>query len=63
MTTLKYVYWQEGEFWLGYLHDYPDYQTQGLSLEDLEDHLRDLYHDISSGKIPGIRRVGELVIA
>jgi len=28
--------------WLGYLEDYPDYWTQGESIEDLEDHLRDI---------------------
>ena len=45
MNGLRYVYWQDGEFWLGYLEDYPDYMTQGESLEDLQDHLRDLYAD------------------
>ena len=34
----------------------PDYLTQGESLEDLEDNLRDLYRDLTSGEIPGIRR-------
>ena len=27
MRTLKYTFWQDGEFFLGYLNDYPDYQT------------------------------------
>jgi hypothetical protein len=29
MQTIKYVYWQEDDAWLGYLQDYPDYWTQG----------------------------------
>ena len=29
MRTVKYVYWQEGGLWIGYLQDYPDYWTQG----------------------------------
>lgn len=36
--------------------------TQGESLPDLEDHLRDLLKDMSSGAIPSVRRVAELQI-
>lgn len=62
MHSVKYVHWQEGEAWLGYLQDYPDYWTQGESLDDLLEHLRDLYFDLAGGKIPGARKVGEFVI-
>jgi hypothetical protein len=63
MQTVKYVYWQEDDAWLGYLEEYPDYWTQGESLDDLLAHLRDLYVDLSSGQIPGVRRLGELVVS
>jgi hypothetical protein len=63
MQVVKVVYWQEGGFWLGYLQDYPDYWTQGETLDDLKEHLTDLYRDIASGEIPGIRTVGELVVS
>ena len=56
----KYKYWQEGEHWLGCLEEFPDYITQGESLEDLKEHLTDLYKDLSGGTIPSIRRVDEL---
>lgn len=59
---VNYLFWQEDDAWLGYLQDYPDYWTQGESLDDLIDHLRDLYLDLSGGMIPGARRVGALVI-
>ena len=52
MQTVKIVYWQEGEAWLGYLQDYPDYWTQGETLDDLREHLKDLYLDVASGAIP-----------
>ena len=58
----KYTYWKEGEFWLGYLYDFPDYQTQGNSLEELKENLADLYKDLSQGKIPSARRTDELDI-
>lgn len=63
MQTTKYVYWEEDGAWLGYLQDYPDYWTQGETLDDLKDHLRDLYADLTSGEIPGIRKLDELVLA
>jgi predicted RNase H-like HicB family nuclease len=62
MQTIKYVHWEEDRAWIGYLQDYPDYWTQGETLEDLQTHLRDLYQDLSDGQIPGIRKVDELVI-
>ncbi|MBI4464220.1 MAG: type II toxin-antitoxin system HicB family antitoxin [Acidobacteria bacterium] len=58
--TVRYVYWQEDDMWLGYLEEFPDYRTQGESLEDLQDHLRDLYSDLTSGAIPNVRRIAEL---
>ena len=63
MRTLKYTYWQDGNFYLGYLIDYPDYQTQAKSKEELIENLKDLLHDIESGDIPFIRKVEELVLA
>lgn len=62
MATARYVHWQDGEMWLGYFEDFPDYLTQGESLEDLQVHLRDLYRDLTSGEIPGVRRVAELPV-
>ena len=63
MKTVHYVHWQDGDMWLGYLEDYPDYMTQGQSLEELQENLRDLYEDLTSGEIPGVRKVAELQIA
>ena len=60
--TTRMVYWQEDEWWLGYLEEFPDYWTQGESLEDLKDHLRALYLDLTSRELPGIRRVAELTL-
>jgi predicted RNase H-like HicB family nuclease len=62
MESTKYIYWQAKDQWLGYLQDYPDYWTQGNSLEDLETHLRDLYSELTSGEIPGVRKLAELTI-
>lgn len=63
MNVVKIVYWEDDGAWIGYLQDYPDYWTQGETLDDLKEHLRDLYQDITGGHITGIRKVEELVVA
>ena len=63
MQTVKITVWEEDGVWLGYLIEYPDYWTQGETEDDLREHLRDLYNDLTSGEIPGIRRVADLVIS
>jgi len=63
MPNVRYIHWQDGDMWLGYLEDYPDYMTQGESLEELQENLKDLYEDLTGGHIPGVRKVGELWIA
>lgn len=63
MQTAKFLFWEEDGAWLGYFLDYPDYWTQGETLDDLKEHLKDLYHDLTSGAIAGIRKVDELVVS
>ncbi len=63
MRSLGFTYWQDGDFWLGHLDEYPDYETQGTSLEDLKAHLLDLYRDLSAGLIPAARRHAELELS
>jgi predicted RNase H-like HicB family nuclease len=62
MQAVKIVYWEDDGAWVGYLQEYPDYWTQGETFDDLKEHLKDLYDDITGGQIPGIRRVAELIV-
>jgi predicted RNase H-like HicB family nuclease len=62
MDTLKFVYYQEGDMWVGWLEEFPDYRTQGNSFDELKENLKDLYQDLSTDQIPNVRRRGELVI-
>ncbi|MDR2965639.1 MAG: type II toxin-antitoxin system HicB family antitoxin [Treponema sp.] len=44
---LSYTYWEAEEGgYIGYLNQYPDYWTQGDSVEELEKMLISLYGDI-----------------
>ena len=63
MKTIQYTFWQDGEFFLGYLNGFPEYETQALSKEELLENLKDLFADIKSGEIPHIGKVEEMAIA
>jgi hypothetical protein len=58
----KFTYYKEDDMWIGWLEDYPDYRTQGESLSELKENLKDIYNELTSGNIPGVRKVGELVL-
>jgi len=63
MKTKKYIFFKHDNMWIGYWEEYPDYLTQGVTLEELKDNLLDIHKDLSSDTIPCVHRVGELEIA
>jgi predicted RNase H-like HicB family nuclease len=63
MEKLKYIFWQDEGMWLGYLEEYPDYMTQGETKEELEENLKDIYKELTSGNIPCVRKVAELQVS
>jgi len=63
MKTLSFTYWRDENFYIGFLNQYPDYQTQGMTKSELIDNLKDLLADIDSEEVPYIRKVEELSVA
>jgi predicted RNase H-like HicB family nuclease len=63
MKTEKYIYWQDGGMWVGYLEKYPDYWTQGETEDELRDNLLDIYKELTSGAIPNVRWRADLQVA
>lgn len=63
-NKVSFTYWVEADNkYPGYLNDYPDHWTQGDNVDDLKDHILDLYSIFSEDKIIGIKRVENLFIA
>lgn len=63
MDIKRFIYYEEDGMWIGWLEEFPDYRTQGESLEELKENLKDIYEELTSGSIPCAHRVGELVVA
>ena len=59
----KFVYWKDQGIWLGYMERFPDYWTQGESLEELMENLKDIYHELTGSHLPEPRQTGILKIA
>lgn len=62
MKSLRYVHWKEEDYHIGYFEDFPDYLTQGKDEEELKENLVDLYKDLTSGEIPYVRKIDDLVV-
>jgi len=48
---MRYSWWKEDDFYLGYIDEYPQYPTQGESLADLEKGLKEIYRWIEDGTL------------
>jgi predicted RNase H-like HicB family nuclease len=63
METKKFIYYQEDDMLVGWLEEYPDYRTQGETLEKLKENLKDILEELTSGHIPCVHKIGELQVA
>ena len=41
--NMTMIYWKSALFWLGKLKEHPEIMSQGETLEELEENLRDAY--------------------
>ncbi|MDR0743115.1 MAG: hypothetical protein LBF05_01990 [Tannerella sp.] len=62
---LTYTYWKDGLYFVGYLDEYPDDSTQGLTLTELEEALKEVYEIRQEERLRlfPIRRTGVLTIS
>ena len=61
---LEYTYWKDGDFFVGFLDNYPDDSTQGVSLKELEEALIEIYEVKQEEKkhLAAIRKSGKIKI-
>jgi predicted RNase H-like HicB family nuclease len=56
------VYWKSDKFWLGKLVEHPEIMTQGETLEELEENLKDAYREMVMDDVPENYQVKEIVL-
>ena len=61
-TKMTMVYWKSDQFWLGKLLEHPEIMTQGESLEELEENIKDAYLLMAMDDVPSSYQVKEIRI-
>ncbi|HAK88881.1 MAG: hypothetical protein A2077_05970 [Nitrospirae bacterium GWC2_46_6] len=62
-TKLKMIYWKGEKFWVGKLLEHPEIMTQGETLEELEENIKDAYTIMTMEDVPEKHKVKELTLA
>ncbi len=58
---MRMIYWKGEKFWLGKLKEHPEIMTQGRTLKELEENLKDAYRMMVMEDVP--ENHGEKAIA
>jgi len=43
VTKMQMIYWKSNKFWVGKLLEHPEIMTQGKTLKELEENMKDAY--------------------
>ena len=61
-AKIKMVYWKGEKFWLGKILEHPEIMSQGETLEELEDNLRDAYKLMLMDDVPSNYQLKEISV-
>ena len=61
-TKIKMVYWKGEKFWLGKILEHPEIMSQGETLEELEDNLKDAYKLMLMDDVPSNYQLKEISV-
>ena len=62
MKEMTLIYWKEDHFWLGKLLEHPEIMTQGESLEELEENIKDAYQMMLMDDVPAEYEMKEIAV-
>jgi predicted RNase H-like HicB family nuclease len=61
-TKMTMIYWKSDKFWLGKLLEHPEIMTQGETLEELEENIKDAYLLMVMDDVPEEYRMKEIAL-
>ena len=62
MNKCTLVYWKGEKFWLGKILEHPEIMTQGETLEELEENIKDAYRLMVMEDVPPNYQVKEIAL-
>jgi predicted RNase H-like HicB family nuclease len=51
-SKMTLIYWKSDKFWLGKLLEHPEIMTQGETLEELEENIKDAFLLMALDDVP-----------
>ena len=61
-TKMTMIYWKGEKYWLGKLLDHPEIMTQGETLEELEENIKDAYLLMAMDDVPEEYQMKEIML-
>ncbi len=61
-TRMTMVYWKGQKYWVGKLLEHPEIMTQGRTLRELEENLRDAYLLLAMDDVPKDHKIKEIAL-
>jgi len=61
-TKMNMIYWKGEKYWLGKLLEHPEIMTQGETLEELEENIKDAYLLMVMDDVPQEHQMKEIAI-
>ena len=61
-AKLTMVYWKSKKYWLGKLLEHPEIMTQGRTLAELEENIKDAYRMMVLEDVPEKHQFKEVLV-
>ncbi|MGR3318432.1 MAG: type II toxin-antitoxin system HicB family antitoxin [Candidatus Anammoxibacter sp.] len=61
-TRMTMIYWRGEKFWLGKILEHPEIMTQGATIEELEENIKDAYLLMAMDDVPEEHKMKEIAI-
>jgi predicted RNase H-like HicB family nuclease len=61
-TKMTMIYWKGEKYWLGKLLEHPEIMTQGETLGELEENIKDAYLLMAMDEVPEEHKTKEIAI-
>jgi predicted RNase H-like HicB family nuclease len=58
----KMIYWKSEKFWLGKLLDHPEIMSQGETIQELEENLKEAYHLMILDDVPDNYQIKDVAL-
>lgn len=61
-AEMTMIYWKGKKFWLGKLLEHPEIMTQGKTLKELEENIKDAYMLMALDDVPKEHKIKKIAI-